>query len=130
MPSYLVTWEINEEAATPREAAQAAWNRMRAPDSSACVFTVVDEDGEQTPVDLAEGDEDEDEALIASCRAVGWEHGGDGAGFIFHVATWGSWKAAASWENSDNAPTHEGARLRTYASWRDCFDGEELNYRP
>lgn len=58
MPRYLVTWEIDEFEDTPELAARAAWRHMRNPDSTANVFTVIDENGEQTKVDLQEIDED------------------------------------------------------------------------
>lgn len=49
-------------------------------------------------------------------RAKGWKFGGDAPGFWFHEPTWGSWKAAASWEHSDNEPRGRKARPRTYAT--------------
>ena len=52
--SYLVTWEIDIHADSPREAAEKAWGHMRHPDSTANVFTVVDKGGDSTLVDLLE----------------------------------------------------------------------------
>lgn len=51
---YLVTWEIDIYADSPREAAEKAWEHMRHPDSSANVFNVFDKDGGITTVDLEE----------------------------------------------------------------------------
>lgn len=51
---YLVTWEIDIYADSPREAAEKAWEHMRVPDSSANVFNVIDKDGDKTTVDLEE----------------------------------------------------------------------------
>ena len=48
---YLVTWEMDIYADSPREAAEKAWGHMRAPDSSANVFTVIDKNGAGTNVD-------------------------------------------------------------------------------
>ena len=57
MPEYLVKWKINVNADSPREAAEQAWAHMRRPDSTANVFTVTDEDGDDTEVDLMDGGE-------------------------------------------------------------------------
>ena len=51
---YLVTWEMDIYAETPREAAEKAWGHMRAQDSTANVFAVVNKDGDTTIVDLLE----------------------------------------------------------------------------
>ena len=51
---YLVIWEMDICAETPREAAEKAWGHMRAPDSIANVFNVIDKDGVKTKVDLME----------------------------------------------------------------------------
>lgn len=51
---YLVTWEMDIYAETPREAAEKAWDHMRRPDSTANVFTVLNKDGDTTLVDLEE----------------------------------------------------------------------------
>lgn len=40
MAEYLVTWTINVEAETNEEAAQQAWEAVRAPDSEATIFEV------------------------------------------------------------------------------------------
>ena len=52
MTHYVVTWEIDVDAETPQDAARQAWELMRAEDSTANVFDVLDEDGECTRVDL------------------------------------------------------------------------------
>lgn len=54
MPDYLVQWEIHLAADSPREATEQAWAHMRRPDSTANVFTLTDEDGDDTEVDLME----------------------------------------------------------------------------
>ena len=52
---YLVTWEMDIYADSPREAAEKAWDYMRHPFSTANVFTVVNKDGDRIIVDLLEG---------------------------------------------------------------------------
>ena len=51
---YLVTWQIDAECDTPEEAALEAWRAMRRSDSTANVFTVLDEQGGSVKVDLEE----------------------------------------------------------------------------
>jgi hypothetical protein len=51
---FHVTWEIDEYAENPVEAARKALGRQRNPDSIATVFDVTDEAGETTRVDLEE----------------------------------------------------------------------------
>ena len=51
---YLVTWEMDIYAETPREAAEKAWGNMRHPNSTTNVFTVFNKDGDKTLVDLLE----------------------------------------------------------------------------
>ena len=51
---YLVTWEMDIYADSPREAAEKAWDHMRAQGSTANVFTVFNKDGDKTIVDLLE----------------------------------------------------------------------------
>ena len=53
-PRYLVIWEVDIYADSPREAAEKAWGHMRAPDSIANVFNVLDKNGVETIVDLSE----------------------------------------------------------------------------
>ncbi len=53
---YVVTWEMDIDAETPQDAARQAWGHMRAIDSTANVFDVLDEGGECTRVDLMEGE--------------------------------------------------------------------------
>ncbi|MBL7077101.1 MAG: hypothetical protein ISS31_06495 [Kiritimatiellae bacterium] len=48
-----VTWEIDLDAGSPREAAERALEIMQRPDSTATVFT-VDDRGEQHTIDLME----------------------------------------------------------------------------
>jgi hypothetical protein len=59
MPTYLVTWEIDIDADSPREAAEKALAIQRNPESTATVFQVLENDTETIdPV----SDEEEDEA--------------------------------------------------------------------
>ena len=51
---YLVIWEMDIYAETPREAAEKAWGHMQAPNSTANVFNVLDKSGAGTIVDLSE----------------------------------------------------------------------------
>ena len=51
---YLVTWEMDIYADSPWEAAEKAWGHMRALDSSANVFEVIDANGVGTIIDLSE----------------------------------------------------------------------------
>jgi hypothetical protein len=50
--NYFVTWEINIEAATPREAAEQALTIQRQQGSCATVFRVCDSQGETVDIDL------------------------------------------------------------------------------
>ena len=54
-----VSWEIDLDAATPREAAEEALRIMQRPDTMATVFDVTDPAGNTHRVDLMEGEEDE-----------------------------------------------------------------------
>ncbi len=54
---YLVTWSIDMEAGTRREAAMAAKRIQQRPDSTANVFEVVDDWGESVSIDLDEKQE-------------------------------------------------------------------------
>jgi hypothetical protein len=58
--NYLVTWEIEMEAETPREAAQRALDIMRDPESIGTVFKVCDAKHEHV-IDLLDEDDDEKE---------------------------------------------------------------------
>lgn len=51
---YLVTWEIELDAESPKEAAYKAWEIMRAPDSTANHFAVFSENGDLEFIDLTE----------------------------------------------------------------------------
>ena len=57
MNEYLVSWEINVDGNTPREAALAALEIMRDGNHNAVVFDVVDGEGNVTRVDLLEDEE-------------------------------------------------------------------------
>lgn len=71
MSRYLVTWEIDYEGeGDPEAAARWAWDVLRKPHSTASVFTMVDEAGNETKVDLAEIDEQRLENTIASVGDV------------------------------------------------------------
>lgn len=52
--TYLVTWQMDSDAASPVVAAQAAWADMRREDSIANVFEVRDRAGHVVVVDLAD----------------------------------------------------------------------------
>ena len=55
MNDYLVSWEIELRAESPKAAAQKAWKIIHAADSSANVFTVHGgEQEEPTQIDLEE----------------------------------------------------------------------------
>lgn len=58
MPEYLISWEINIAANSPKEAAKQAKKYMPCPGSgsTATVFRVTDEDGESVNIDLTEED--------------------------------------------------------------------------
>lgn len=49
---YRVSWSIEVDADSPREAAELCRTIMRDPDNIAVVFEVVDEDGNRLLVDL------------------------------------------------------------------------------
>ena len=49
---YRVQWEIDIEAATPKEAAEQAFEIMKDPESIATVFDVFDSTGKKTTVDM------------------------------------------------------------------------------
>lgn len=66
---YLVTWQIEIEADTARQAAQAALKVQRDPRSHATVFDVSDDSGDIVRVALMEEDED------STCTCVGQHDG-------------------------------------------------------
>ncbi|AZO61755.1 MULTISPECIES: hypothetical protein [unclassified Mesorhizobium] len=71
MARYLVTWEIDYEGeGDPEAAARWAWDILRKPHSTASVFTMIDEDGNETKIDLAELDEARLESPISSVGDV------------------------------------------------------------
>jgi hypothetical protein len=55
---YHVIWEIDLDAESPKEAAEMAWEIHRSPESIATVFSVCDEDGNLTQVDLSAEEEE------------------------------------------------------------------------
>lgn len=56
-----------------------------------------------------------------------WARGGDGEGFIYHVPTWGSWKAAASWSGDpEQEPNGEHDHPTIYSDWQECCECEDL----
>lgn len=59
MPSFVVEWTIDIDADTPREAAQKALDIQRRVGSSAVVFSLTDENGEQEKIDLDEHEDDD-----------------------------------------------------------------------
>jgi hypothetical protein len=52
--NYRIIWEIDVDADTAREAAQKAWMVQHNPRSLATAFTVFDELGRKTQVDLTD----------------------------------------------------------------------------
>ena len=52
--TYRVVWEIDIDAATPKDAAQEALETMREHGHTATVFTVTDSHGKKTEIDLDE----------------------------------------------------------------------------
>ncbi|MEU4576122.1 hypothetical protein [Nonomuraea sp. NPDC023979] len=53
MNTYDVEWGITEDADSPAQAAERAWQHMRKPGSTANIFTVTDKaTGERSTVDL------------------------------------------------------------------------------
>lgn len=68
---HVVVWRIDIYAENPIEAAQIAWEAMRAPDSTANYFEVRDQDDNQTNVDLAEEHAKEDEHICALAEFYG-----------------------------------------------------------
>lgn len=53
MNEYTVTWIVQLDAKTPRDAAVAAQDMIRDVESDATVFYVTDKDGEETTIDLS-----------------------------------------------------------------------------
>jgi len=56
MKNYVVSWEIDISAATPEAAAREAFSHMQRPGTTATCFTVTDEAGDSTSVDLLENE--------------------------------------------------------------------------
>jgi len=54
MSEYIVTWTIDAEAGSPREAAQLVFSHNFNSATTATVFQVLDTDGNITRVDLME----------------------------------------------------------------------------
>lgn len=71
---YFVTWEIDIDAESPREAAQKALNMQRDETSLATCFKVFDDKGNEIAVDLSEPDEDHCRQCGApSDNGEGWD---------------------------------------------------------
>ncbi len=66
MPQFKIEWTIDIDADTPREAAEKALEIQRRVGSSAVVFNLTDENGEQGRIDLDE-DEGEDPEHCSRC---------------------------------------------------------------
>lgn len=67
MKEYFVTWEIDIEADTPREAAEKALAIQRDPTSWAPVFKVFHEDDpDMHTIDLAQAEDNEEEEATLS----------------------------------------------------------------
>jgi hypothetical protein len=67
------------------------------------------------------------ERLERFVESRGWKHGGDCGGFWFHEPTWGTWKAAASWEgHSTNEPNGPNDHPRTYDNEFELYANEDL----
>ena len=73
LKSFAVTWDSNTEASTPLEAARECWRLMRGADSTANCFTVTDEEGNITKVDLME-EGTGTEIDRGTARDKVWEH--------------------------------------------------------
>ena len=58
MTMYHVIWEIDLDAESPKAAAEMALEIHRSPESIATVFSVCDEDGNLTQVDLSAEEEE------------------------------------------------------------------------
>jgi hypothetical protein len=56
MKTYNVVWTIDLEAESAEDAARQAWEAMRRENSSANYFSVQDDDGNVTDIDLQELD--------------------------------------------------------------------------
>ena len=54
MKNYCVTWELELDADSPEEAARLAWKFMRETDANCNCFTVCDDEGNVTRIDLEE----------------------------------------------------------------------------
>jgi hypothetical protein len=58
MPRYRVVWEMEIDAADPRQAAATAFQVQRGQQVRAATFAVLSEDGERSSVDLEQPDLD------------------------------------------------------------------------
>jgi hypothetical protein len=67
MPSYLVTWTIDIDADTPREAAEKAFRIQQDPDTVALFFTVREGDQPPVNVDLYYEDDAEEPPTTVTC---------------------------------------------------------------
>ena len=63
MPHYYVTWDIDVDANSPKEAAEVAQATQRDPVTMATVFQVMDETGKTITIDMEEEEANEQEAF-------------------------------------------------------------------
>lgn len=73
MSHYLVTWEIDTDADSPLSAAKEAYKLAQDPGSTANVYTVIEENGDQHLVDL-ELTESENMAQLVATPATAKDH--------------------------------------------------------
>lgn len=69
---YTVMWKIDVYADQPIDAAKEAWESMRALNSTANCFEVINQDGVQTNVDLSEQLAQEDSHIMAMAERHGY----------------------------------------------------------
>lgn len=78
MAKFTVRWEIEMwDATDARDAAKQALEIMRDPDSTATVFDVIDEHGNEEQVDLQKEVEDHKEDLRARLRKIADTYSGE-----------------------------------------------------
>lgn len=122
---FRVRWEIDSEAESPEAAAREAWDAMRRPDSTACVFDVRDESGNVVQIDLAERDA---EALeLEPPRFVGGHCVTDG-GHPADRPTWRRWYVTGTVRGQTVRGMHA---MATDSQWaiekvREYFKGEPI----
>lgn len=153
MTMFHVSWEIDIEAANPREAAEKAWAHMRREDSTANVFSIIEHDksGEPVQVDLMDVEELNDD----SCRSCGAEYDDGGDGFdglcpscadqaeengAEIAARAAGWRHGGdqdgiiyhkdhygSWKEALSWPDEDKP---TYSEWADCCNTEDIEFSP